>query len=272
MGTKNDIREQDSLNIYLKEIHTIPVLTFEKEQELGAKIKKGDKESFDILVKSNLRFVVSVAKKYIGRGIPLEDLINEGNIGLINSVENFDFDKGYHFITYAKWGIKQEILKAIYEKSHLIRMPINKLKNLPYINAELDSSNKDIPALSKKLNIPIKDLEKLLSFSEKPILSLDLPNSEGEESFIQVESSYISQSEEVIDKDYLEKIEKEMDKVLSEREKRIIEYRFGLGGIGERTLEETSMILGMGVERTRQVQARALQKLHTLEIEKLYSA
>ena len=188
---KNEYLDSDSdnevLSIYLREINRIPLLTHEEETELAVKAKNGDKAARERLINSNLRFVVSVAKKFRGQGLPLLDLINEGNIGLITAIDKFEPDKGYHFISYAVWWIRQSILKAIPEKSRAVRLPLNRsnelmqiLKAKKALMHEMETAEPSVEDISRETGLDAKLISDLLAVSGE-MMSFDSPVKKGED-------------------------------------------------------------------------------------------
>ena len=176
--------DDNVLAMYLKEINRIPLLSHEDEEKYASLAAQGDKEAREILIKSNLRFVVNVAKKFRNKGLPMADLINEGNIGLINAIEKYDVSRGYHFISYAVWWIRQSILKAIGEKSKMIRLPLNRFGELVQIEKarkvmyEASGREPDAAEIAEHLRIDRKDVAELLSISREYV-SLDTPVKQG---------------------------------------------------------------------------------------------
>lgn len=262
--------DDNTLSIYLKEINTIPLLTREEEEKYARLAAKGDKFARDMLVKSNLRFVVNVAKKYRNQGIPLSDLINEGNIGLLNAIEKYDVDRGYHFISYAVWWIKQAILKAIGEKSRIIRLPLNRageLVQIEKIKKELisekgvDPEAKDI---ASELNLTEEHVREIINISREHI-SLDTPVSSGERDSAKVsdyieDSRYKQPDEYIVDKSLKDEINKLLS-TLSMKEADIIEQRFGLNGETPQSLKEIGDKYNLTKERIRQIEKKALERL-----------
>ncbi len=259
----------NSLSYYLNEISKIPLLTRDEEENLALKAKDGDESAKQKLVRANLRFVVAVAKKYRHQGIPLSDLINEGNIGLLNAIDKFDVTLGYHFISYAVWWIRQAILKAICEKSRMIRLPLNRANELVQIErvrkqVENDSSIDAKPEyIADKLNMDVELVKRLLHISKETI-SLETPVFDNRDSsnlgeFIR-DDKYHS-PDKIIEKESLRKIINSILDTLSDKEKNIIESRFGLNGNTALSLKDIGKKYNLTKERIRQIEKKALARL-----------
>jgi RNA polymerase primary sigma factor len=222
-----------------------------------------------MLINANLRFVVNVAKKYQNQGLPLSDLISEGNIGLMNAIERFDVDKGYHFISYAVWWIRQAILKAICEKSRMIRLPLNRANELVQIERarkELQTEKGEDPEMkeiAKAVNMDEEHVTDLLNIS-RDLISLETPvyaekDSSILEDFIE-DDGYTHPSEEVIEKSLRDDINSVLD-TLTEKESEIIQYRFGLNGRNPLSLKEIGDRYNLTKERIRQIEKKAIKRL-----------
>lgn len=259
----------NSLSYYLNEISKIPLLTRDEEEDLALKAKDGDESAKQKLVRANLRFVVAVAKKYRHQGIPLSDLINEGNIGLLNAIDKFDVTLGYHFISYAVWWIRQAILKAFCEKSRMIRLPLNRANELVQIErvrkqVENDSSIDAKPEyIADKLNMDVDLVKRLLHISKETI-SLETPVFDNRDSsnlgeFIR-DDKYHS-PDKIIEKESLKKIINSILDTLSDKEKNIIESRFGLNGNTALSLKDIGKKYNLTKERIRQIEKKALARL-----------
>ncbi|MCF7943338.1 MAG: sigma-70 family RNA polymerase sigma factor [Spirochaetia bacterium] len=261
--------DSNILSMYLKEINRIPLLTREEEISIATKAAQGDELAKKRLIEANLRFVVNVAKKYQNQGLPLIDLINEGNIGLINAIDRFDVDKGYHFISYAVWWIRQAILKSICEKSRTIRLPLNRANELIQIQKaqkELTSMNGEDPDLleiAKMTQLDAHHIADLLSIS-RDMVSLETPvfadkNNSQLGDFIE-DTDYVSPEEKAMENSLKEDINAVLS-TLSVKELEIIEYRFGLNGKHAMSLKEIGDIYNLTKERIRQIEKKALERL-----------
>ena len=261
--------DENVLSMYLKEINRIPLLTREQEDHYARRAAKGEKEAKDMLVQSNLRFVVNVAKKYQNQGLPLSDLISEGNIGLMNAIERFDVEKGYHFISYAVWWIRQAILKAICEKSRMIRLPLNRANELVQIEKarkELQSGKAEEPEIreiAKAVNMDEEHVADLLNIS-RDLVSLETPVYAEKDSsqlgdFIE-DSGYRHPEDEAVEQSLKEDIEDVLTS-LSMKEAEIIRYRFGLNGKSPLSLKEIGDKYNLTKERIRQIEKKAIKRL-----------
>ncbi|MFT5749348.1 MAG: RNA polymerase primary sigma factor [Ancylomarina sp.] len=263
-------RESASLDKYLQEIGKENLITVEEEVELAQRIKKGDQKALEKLTRANLRFVVSVAKQYQNQGLSLPDLINEGNLGLIKAAEKFDETRGFKFISYAVWWIRQSILQALAEQSRIVRLPLNQVGSLNKINKafskfEQEHERKPSPEeLADVLELPADKVADTLRVSGRHI-SVDAPFVDGEDnSLLDV---LINDDSPIADRSLLnESLTKEIDRALAtltERESDIIKLFFGIG-IQEMTLEEIGEKFGLTRERVRQIKEKAIRRLrHT---------
>jgi RNA polymerase primary sigma factor len=261
--------DENVLSMYLKEINKIPLLTREEEDYHARRAEKGIQESKDALIQANLRFVVNVAKKYQNQGLPLSDLISEGNIGLMNAIDRFDVDKGYHFISYAVWWIRQAILKAICEKSRMIRLPLNRANELVQIEKvrkEIQGSRgeeAELQEIARTLDMSPDHVADLLNIS-RDLVSLETPVYQERDSsvlgdFIE-DSNYVQPEALMIERSLKEDIN-EVLATLTEKEAEIIQFRFGLNGRSPLSLKEIGDRYSLTKERIRQIEKKALRRL-----------
>lgn len=258
----------DSLNMYLKEIRQFPLLTVEEERELIDRIGRGDMSARDRLVESNLRLVVSIAKKYQNNGLTLMDLIQEANIGLLIAVEKFEPERGYRFSTYASWWIKQTISRALDNKSKLIRLPayvvegVNKMKNVERALTITLGREPTLKEVAKEMGLDEAKVKKLRD-SSKEISSLDVAIGDDDEATMGeliADTSSLTPEESMENQTKTEVLDTILG-TLEGREGDVIKYRYGLMDGEPRTLEEVGQIFGLTKERIRQIEAKALRKL-----------
>jgi RNA polymerase primary sigma factor len=264
-------RETASLDKYLQEIGKVDLITADQEVELAQRIKKGDQVALEKLTKANLRFVVSVAKQYQNQGLTLPDLINEGNLGLIKAAKRFDETRGFKFISYAVWWIRQSILQALAEQSRIVRLPLNKIGSINKINktfARLEQENERTPSaeeIAKELDMTISDVKESMKNSGRHV-SMDAPLIEGEDSNLyDVLNSGESPNP---DKNLLhESLKVEILRALetlTPREADVIKLYFGLSDAHPMTLEEIGETFDLTRERVRQIKEKAIRRLkHT---------
>ncbi len=268
-------RESASLDKYLQEIGREDLITVEEEVELAQRIRKGDRRALEKLTRANLRFVVSVAKQYQNQGLSLPDLINEGNLGLIKAAEKFDETRGFKFISYAVWWIRQSILQALAEQSRIVRLPLNQVGSLNKINkafSKFEQENERKPSpdeLAEQLEIPVEKIADTLKVSGRHI-SVDAPFVEGEDnSLLDV---LVNDDSPNADRVLInESLSKEIDRSLStltDRESEIIKMFFGIG-YQEMTLEEIGDKFGLTRERVRQIKEKAIRRLRSSSKSKL---
>ena len=258
----------DNVRMYLKEIGKISLLTLDEEQELSRRVAEGDEHAKNILAESNLRLVVSIAKRYVGRGLLFLDLIQEGNIGLMKAVEKFDYDKGYKFSTYATWWIRQAITRALADQARTIRVPvhmvetINKMARIErQMTLELNREPTD-QELSKKMGLSVEKIAEIRKISQDPV-SLETPIGEEADSHL---GDFLADERTMSPEDFAtyEILKDELRDVLNTltvREKEVLELRFGLFDGSSHTLEEVGKQFKVTRERIRQIEAKALRKL-----------
>lgn len=269
-----------SLSVYLREINKIPLLTREEEVNLAKNARDGSQDAKDKLIQANLRFVVNVAKKYQNQGLTLSDLISEGNLGLITAVDKFDVDKGYHFISYAVWWIKQSILKAICEKSRMIRLPLNRaneLLQIEKVKREIGSNKDgeaDIEEIADFLDMDKSRINDLINAS-KEFVSLETPLSSDKDantiSDLMEDTKGADPEEVLIDQTLQDSIENVLS-TLTTKESNVIRYRFGLNGERPHSLKEIGDKYNLTKERIRQIEKKAISRLrHPSRSQKLKS-
>jgi len=264
-------RESESLEKYLQEIGKVDLVTAEEEVLLAQRIKQGDQEALEKLVKANLRFVVSVAKQYQHNGLTLNDLINEGNVGLVKAAQKFDETKGFKFISYAVWWIRQSIMQALAEQSRLVRLPLNKVGSLSKINksfSELKQQYEREPTaeeLAECLELGVEEIKNTMSVSTRHV-SVDAPLDDGENSSLLdvLENREVEKTDEKLDYTFSLKVETERTlATLTERERDVIKLFFGIGVPYAMTLEDIGEEFGLTRERVRQIKDNAINKLRS---------
>jgi len=264
----NSLAQSDSLRLYLREISRISLLNASRESYLAERIEQGDKEARNQLIEANLRLVVSIAKKYVGQGLSLEDLIGEGNIGLIRAVTKFDYSKGFRFSTYATWWIKQAITRAILEGTRVVRLPVYIMEEVMRVKRMTRQLYQELgrepnpEIIGERLGMTANRVSELLIWAEK-VYSLDAPLSEEEENTLGdiIEDTRDRGPMDITDQQLLrEEIRKVLNQ-LTTRERQVIELRFGLVDDHDHTLEEVGKRLKVTRERVRQIEERAIRKL-----------
>lgn len=258
----------DPVRMYLKEIGKISLLTLEEEMELSAKIASGDEEAKNKLAESNLRLVVSIAKRYVGRGMLFLDLIQEGNIGLMKAVDKFDAEKGYKFSTYATWWIRQAITRAIADQARTIRVPVHMVETINRLSRfqrqltlELNREPTE-EEMAKKMHLSIEKVREVIKIAQEPV-SLETPIGEEDDSHL---GDFVKDERTMSPEEYTvhELLKDEISDVLltlTEREEQVLRLRFGLDDGSCKTLEEVGQMFGVTRERIRQIEAKALRKL-----------
>ena len=258
-----------SLDIYLHEINKTPLLTREQEQSLARRIRKGNKQALDQLVRANLRFVVSIAKQYVNQGLSLEDLINDGNLGLIKAAHRFDEKRGFKFISYAVWWIRQAMLQSLAEHSRIVRLPLNRAGTLYKIgkaSRQLDQELGRSPSakeIAKRLKLSEEEVEDTMQIANTHV-SLDDPYSSDQDDNALVDYLMDDDAESPDEQTYDHALSEDMVKALdtlSDREKTILTLYFGLNGEDPLTLEEIGKKLKLTRERIRQIKEKAIQRL-----------
>ncbi len=270
-------RESQSLEKYLQEIGKVDLLTPEEEVELAKRIKQGDQTALEKLTKANLRFVVSVAKQYQNQGLSLSDLINEGNLGLIKAAQRFDETRGFKFISYAVWWIRQSILQALAEQSRIVRLPLNKVGSLNKINkafSELEQTYEREPSaeeLAELLEITPEEVETTLGVAARHV-SMDAPFVEGEDNSLLdvLENKDMPGTDQHLE--YEDSLRREIERSLStltDRQADVIKLYFGIGVDHPLSLEDIGDRFGLTRERVRQIKDKAINKLRATSRSKL---
>ena len=269
-------RESASLDKYLQEIGREELITVEEEVELAQKIRKGDRRALEKLTRANLRFVVSVAKQYQNQGLSLPDLINEGNLGLIKAAEKFDETRGFKFISYAVWWIRQSILQALAEQARIVRLPLNQVGSLNKISkafSKFEQENERRPSaeeLADQLDLPVDKVVDSLKVSGRHI-SVDAPFVDGEDNSlldVLVNDDSPMADNSLVNESLSCEIERALSTLLTDREKEIIQMFFGIG-MQEMTLEEIGDRFGLTRERVRQIKEKAIRRLKQSQKSKL---
>lgn len=260
-------RESASLDKYLQEIGHEELLSTDEEVELAQRIRKGDKRALERLTKANLRFVVSVAKQYQNQGLSLPDLINEGNVGLIKAAEKFDETRGFKFISYAVWWIRQSILQAIAEQSRLVRLPLNQVGSVNKITRELNKFEQEherkpsVDEIAERVDLPEDKIADAMKANSRHV-SMDAPIADGEDSSI---IDFLSGDSSNTDRELaIESLKAEVSrilKLLTDKEQKVLRAFFGIDGSPEMTLDEIGEKYNLTRERVRQIKEKALRRL-----------
>ena len=260
-------RESASLDKYLQEIGHEELLTTDQEVELAQRIRKGDKRALERLTKANLRFVVSVAKQYQNQGLSLPDLINEGNVGLIKAAEKFDETRGFKFISYAVWWIRQSILQAIVEQSRLVRLPLNQVGSVNKITRELNKFEQEherkpsVDEIAERVDLPEDKIADAMKANSRHV-SMDAPIADGEDSSM---IDFLSGDSSNTDRELaIESLKAEVSrilKLLTDKEQKVLRAFFGIDGSPEMTLDEIGEKYNLTRERVRQIKEKALRRL-----------
>lgn len=260
-------RESASLDKYLQEIGHEELLTTDQEVELAQRIRKGDKRALERLTKANLRFVVSVAKQYQNQGLSLPDLINEGNVGLIKAAEKFDETRGFKFISYAVWWIRQSILQAIAEQSRLVRLPLNQVGSVNKITRELNKFEQEherkpsVDEIAERVDLPEDKIADAMKANSRHV-SMDAPIADGEDSSM---IDFLSGDSSNTDRELaIESLKAEVSrilKLLTDKEQKVLRAFFGIDGSPEMTMDEIGEKYNLTRERVRQIKEKALRRL-----------
>lgn len=263
-----EINTTDPVRMYLKEIGKIPLLSQEEEQEVGKRIAEGDEEASKRMVEANLRLVVSVAKHYLGRGMQLLDLVQEGNMGLLKAVEKFDYTKGYKFSTYATWWIRQSITRAVADQARTIRIPVHMVETINRVSrtsrALVQTLGREptLAEISREVGIPEDRIAEVIKISQDPV-SLETPVGEEDDSHLGdfIPDQIVKEPAESASFNMLREQLNEVMQTLSPRECKVLRLRFGLEDGRPHTLEEVGKEFDVTRERVRQIEAKALRKL-----------
>jgi RNA polymerase primary sigma factor len=277
--TKVRDNSENILGSYIRDIKKIPLMTREEEVEVAREAAKGNKAARDKLINANLRFVVRIAKRYQGQGLPLSDLINEGNIGLIKAASHFDVDKGFHFISYAVWWVRQSILMAIAEKSRMIRMPLMWSSKLYQIEKSRELAQDyqvpgdDLAEIAEQLGLDVDRAQEIVRLGQE-VVSLEQPSREQKSASIKdylINENQATPEDNAINHTLTEEIEKILCH-LGKKEAEILRARYGLGNQSPKSLEEIGDYFKMSKEGIRQIENRALQRLRQPEIRRRLEA
>lgn len=268
LSVPDGINIEDPVRMYLKEIGKVPLLSSEDEIELAKKMELGDEKAKDTLAEANLRLVVSIAKRYVGRGMQFLDLIQEGNLGLMKAVEKFDYRKGYKFSTYATWWIRQAITRSIADQARTIRIPVHMVETINRLirtSRQLlqDLGREPVPEeIAEKMDMPVERVREIMKISQDPV-SLETPIGEEEDSHLGdfIQDDHVQVPADAATFTLLHEQLMEVLDTLTEREQKVLRLRFGLDDGKPRTLEEVGKEFNVTRERIRQIEAKALRKL-----------
>ena len=269
--SERDLMEiDDPIKIYLKDIGNVPLLSFEEEVALAKRIENGDEEAKNILSESNLRLVVSIAKRYMGRGMALPDLIQEGNIGLMRAVSKYDYRRGFKFSTYATWWIRQAITRAIADQARTIRIPVHMVDTIHRLRKTAKALQQEynreatIEEIAERMDLSVEKIREILQYAQEPI-SLESPVGDEDEQQL---SDFIRDDQTILPAEAasLSFLKEQMSEVLStltKREAEVLKLRYGIESGHEMTLEEIGKEFDVTRERIRQIEAKALRKLRS---------
>jgi RNA polymerase primary sigma factor len=269
-----ELTEMDIVTTYLREIGDVPLLTREQELALAQRVEAGDAQAAQLFAQHNLRLVVSVAKKYLGRGLPLLDLIQEGNLGLLHAVEKYEWRRGYKFSTYAVWWIRQAITRAIAEKSRTVRLPVHRTEDISAIAQATERLTNELgreptsAELVRALDISTEALRSMLAANQTPV-SLERPIGADEESTfgdLLADETATPLEERAFEGLLRAEVRQALEQTLSERERAVVRLRFGLDNSGVYPLDKIGEMLGLTRERVRQIEGEALTKLRRLPL------
>lgn len=268
LSVPEGISTEDPVRMYLKEIGKVPLLTSDEEVELARRMADGDEEAKKRLTEANLRLVVSIAKRYVGRGMQFLDLIQEGNLGLIKAVEKFDYEKGFKFSTYATWWIRQAITRALADQARTIRIPVHMVETINKVSRTSRQLLQELgrepqpEEIAKEMKMPVERVREIMKISQEPV-SLETPIGEEDDSHLGdfIQDDHVMVPVDVATQTLLrEQLDEAMD-TLTDREQKVLRLRFGLDDGRARTLEEVGKEFDVTRERIRQIEAKALRKL-----------
>lgn len=268
LSVPEGISTEDPVRMYLKEIGKVPLLTSDEEVELARRMADGDEEAKKRLTEANLRLVVSIAKRYVGRGMQFLDLIQEGNLGLIKAVEKFDYEKGFKFSTYATWWIRQAITRALADQARTIRIPVHMVETINKVSRTSRQLLQELgrepqpEEIAKEMKMPVERVREIMKISQEPV-SLETPIGEEDDSHLGdfIQDEHVMVPVDAATQTLLrEQLDEAMD-TLTDREQKVLRLRFGLDDGRARTLEEVGKEFDVTRERIRQIEAKALRKL-----------